>query len=166
MTTARDDPMPPATKTGAHGRAWRADLSAMRKILNVDADADATLDSWVVETPWAHPFWHSYWIALVHLRPMPDARKTLIYRDDATHEFWVYALNPEEPRADALMGKAHFLTPGNFAAQLAQPSDDAARAAIEGAVDLILSGELNPDTDARRQWRALFGDAMIKPEWR
>jgi hypothetical protein len=139
----------------------------VRSKLGLTAVEDASLDVWLVEARWAHPLWHSYLIPLVHLRPMPDGRKTILYRDDATHEFWVYALDPGQPRLPALTdAKPSVLTPVNFAAQLVQPSDDSARALIEGAVDLILSGELNPDTDARRQWEALFGKAMIKPEWR
>jgi hypothetical protein len=164
----KPEPMPPATKQGLHGRAWEVNWEAYRAHLDVAAADDATLAGWIVEAPWAHPLWHSYMVVLVHLRPLPDGRKTLLYREDASHEFWIYALDPDKPRAPAIEGKAsaHWLTPVNFAAQLAETSDAAARTRIEGAVDLIIAGELNPDTDAQRQWEALFGNAMIKPEWR
>lgn len=160
--------MPPPAKIGAHGCAWRCDIEAFRRNLGAKQENDATLASWIVEARWAHPLWHSYSVILVHLRPLADGTATLLYRPDATHEFWIYALDPEHPRAPAVIGTetARFLTPINFAAQLAEPSDEAACTKLEGAIDLIIAGELNPDTDAQRQWEALFGNAMIKPEWR
>lgn len=156
--------MPPPDKTGLGGRAWRCNLDAYRRTFEAAAADDATLAMWIVEAPWAHPFWHSYWITLVHLRPMPDERETKIYLEGATHEFWVYAVNADHSREPAIRGTGavHHLTPPNFVAQFIEPSDGAACARIEGAVDLILTGELNPDTDARSQWKALFGDAMFK----
>ena len=160
--------MPPPDRDGTVGRAWNCDIVALRQRLNVAAYDDATLAIWCVEAPWAHPLWHSYRVALVHLRPMRGGRETKFYRDGATHEFWVEALNPEKPRLPAIRGEesGKVLVPLNFAAQLVEPSDEAARTRIEAAIDLMIAGELNPDTDARRQWEALFGDAMIKPEWR
>ena len=84
---------------GGSGRAWRMDLGAMRTFQNIEAENDGTIVGWVVEAPWAHPLWHSYVILSSHLRPLPDQRKTIFYLPDATHEIWVYALDPEQPRA-------------------------------------------------------------------
>lgn len=164
----QNNAMPPPQRIGKFGRAWLFEYETIRKKLGVNPEDDATLGGWIVEAPWAHPIWHSYGIFLVHLRPLPDGRKTFRYREDATHEFWIYALDPAKPRAPILVGESsgHLLTPVNFAAQLVEKSDGSAVSRIEGAIDLILSGELNPDTDAQRQWEALFGNAMIKPEYR
>lgn len=160
--------MPPPSQQGTAGRAWTCNYAAYRDSRGVSPEDDASIGFWIVEAAWAHPVWHSYALILVHLRPLPDNRKTILYRPDATHELWIYALNPDKPRAPAVLGEqlAHFLTPMNFAAQIAEASDTSARTRIEGAIDLIVAGELNPDTDAQRQWEALFGDAMIRPEWR
>lgn len=159
--------LPPPWKSGM-GRAWQCDIDKLRKTLKVEREADATLGMWIVEAPWAHPFWHSYSLVLIHLRPLVPPVETKFYLPDATHEIWVYAMNADEPRAPAILGEARpaWLTPKNFAAQFIEPSDEAAIARIEATVGLILSGELNPDTDAASQWRALFGNNMVKEQYR
>jgi len=164
MTALNDKVTIAPTKLGPAGRAWSVDLDTALLAAGFARADDATLSVWIVEAAWAHPLWHSYAIILVHLRPMPDGRETKLYRADASHEFWVYALNPEKPREAMIRtGRAQWLTPINFAAQLAEASDQAAITRIEGAIDLILTGELSPDTDFQHQWEALFGNAMIKP---
>lgn len=155
----------PPTITGTHGRAWKCDHAAFVAKHGVKpGEVDATVVNWLIEAPWAHPFWHSYTLTLVHLRPMPDARPTIFYLDGASHELWLYALDPGKPREPAIRGEAFpsWLTPSNFAAQIVAPSDEAAAARIEGAVRRICDGTLSPDTDFIRQWMHLFGDNMIK----
>jgi hypothetical protein len=159
--------MPPPSKSDAHGRAWRIERERYLERVH-PGKVDATVEMWVIEAPWAHPVWHSYWAILMHLRPLEGVGDPKLYRPDATHELIIFALDPSKPRAATVDGRdgAYRLEPANFAAQLVEPSDEAARTRVEGAIDLIIAGELNPDTDAMRQWTALFGDAMIKPEWR
>lgn len=148
---------------GPHGRAWRCDHLAGLVQDGVKAEDDAVLVSWCVEAAWAHPVWHSYWICLVHLRPMPDARETKVYLAGATHEFWLYALNPQEPRTQLVeAGKPAFLNPMNFAAQLVCADDAQALSSIETTVREIVNGQLSPDTDFRRAWIARFGDNMVR----
>jgi hypothetical protein len=153
----------PPDKEGAFGRAWRCDLDALHVALKTKPGT--TLVSWIVEAPWAHPVWHSYNLYLVHLRPEPGIPDAVCYLPDATHEFMLFALDPTIPREQQLRERrAAWLHPGNFGAQLVKTSDEEALAEIEGAVDMIIAGELNPDTDARYQWRRLFGSAMIRGE--
>lgn len=161
-----DDVAAPPTISGAHGRAWAIDLASARKVKGVDPRDDATLAGWIVEAPWAHLAWHSYFIALVHLRPLPDARKTIFYFPDASHEFWVYALDPSRPRQPAIVGAEMpaFLTPCNFATQRKHGSDTEALAEIERAVKDIVDGRLSPDTDFLAEWSRRYGNFMIKGE--
>lgn len=151
--------------SGEHGRAWVCNLKAGRRELGIGDDVDATLDHWVVEAPWAHPAWHSYSIVLVHLRPMADGRKTKFYIDDATHEMWVYAIDPQANRnkliANGLV-KGAWLHPGNFAAQFIEIRDELARERIRKAVQEICDGRLSPDTDYTRMWIERFGDNMMR----
>jgi hypothetical protein len=155
------------TLVGTHGRAWKRDNAAARARYNVAEQDDAQISMWIVEAPAAHPFWHSYMVSLVHLRPMPDGRETILYHPDASHELVIFALDPEQPRQPSIDGAfPNLLHPANFAAQLIMASDEEAASRIEGAVSLILSGELSPDTDHLSKWRALFGDNMIRKEFR
>ena len=153
----------------AHGRAWRCDLDGLRRKLGVARDGDATLVMWVIEAPWAHPFWHSYVLVLVHLRPLPDGRPTKLYFEGATHELWLHALDPGGRRQPLISGfeplgsaSCRPLTPINFAAQFIEPDDTSALGRVERAVRRVCNGTLSPDTDFIRQWMHLFGDNMIK----
>lgn len=154
--------------SGRHGKAWRAHLAAALARAGIKPENDAGLVVWIVEAPWAHPAWHSYAIVCVHLRPMADKRPTKIYLDGATHEIWVYALDPRGKRQALIENPTfgaetcQFLTPCNFAAQFIEPSDDAARGRVEAAVRAICDGALSPDTDFVRHWAHLFGSNMMK----
>lgn len=151
--------------SGPHGKAWLCDTAKGREIMGLSGENDATLAHWIVEAPWAHPAWHSYSIVLVHLRPMPDNQETIFYLDDATHEMWLYALNPECDRNPvierAIVEGPCWLHPGNFAAQFIEITDDLARFRVKDAVRMICDGTLSPDTDFRSMWEHLFGDNMM-----
>lgn len=161
--------LPPVIK-GERGQAWLVDLKTLRRVLGVDPAHDASLAAWVVEAPWAHPAWHSYLVSLVHLRPLPvlasSSQKTLFYVDGATHEIVVDAFDPRADRKAVVEGYvpfiSHSLRPSNFAAQFIEIADDLAVERVRIAVKNICAGTLNPDTDARQDWAALFGDNMMK----
>lgn len=154
---------------GPRGRAWLVDHAKMLVRDGATVDEDATIGLWVVEASWAHPFWHSYAIALVHLRPIQGGTPAKISREGATHEFWVWALDPDIPRGPFIAGdctKTPYLWPINFGAQIVCTDDQNAKEVIERAVVDIIEGRLNPDTDARSQWKARFGDSLFKKEFR
>lgn len=156
---------------GPHGRAWMCDTAEARRIKKVNPEDDATLAIWLIEAQWAHPIWHSFVLFLVHLRPMPDGQKTKFYVEDATHEFWLYALDPGKSRHPFLQTAIDpaVLLPINFAAQFHELSDDLAMERIKGTVQMICDGKLSPDTDhtgAGGLWTKLFNSRMIKPEYK
>lgn len=150
---------------GDKGKAWLCDLEAARRHYGVTTDQDATLAHWIIEAPWAHPIWHSYSLILVHLRPLADGRKTMFYLPDATHEIWVYALDPDADRDAAIANgsaPSMWLDPKNFAAQFIEVEDSLAYDRVKAAVQKICDGKLSPDTDFTYQWAKLFGDNMLK----
>lgn len=151
--------------TGEYGRAWKVPLKVFEEAY--PDSPHSTLNYYLIEAYWAHPFWHSYILPLVHLRPVEGLAETKIYLQGATHEFWLAALDPDVPR-QMIFDKAilPFLSPNNFAAQRIYESDEAAIADIEKAVQDICNGELNPDTDAFSVWKERFGDTMVKDRWK
>ncbi|HEY8947993.1 MAG TPA: hypothetical protein VIM56_03815 [Rhizomicrobium sp.] len=154
---------------GPKGRAWHIDYEAMRKRVSaIPGKNDASLGTWLIEAPWAHPIWHSYVIALIHLRPLTDVSPPKINMDGATHEFWLWAANPEVPREPFIRGQAGhpIMWPVNFGSQIRSSNDEAAIKLMEHAIGEIVGGRLSPDTDAFDQWVELFGDSSIKPEFR
>lgn len=167
MRSALDPITAVPDKATSHGRAWSIDIEAVRAFHGQDPARDGTIASWLIEAEWAHPVWHSYNLVLVHLRQIPGMEPPIIRVPGATHEFWLYVLDPDEPRQAMLSrAKVRWLYPANFAAQLVADSDAAAIARVREAVDLVVDGMLNPDSDALRQWVGIFGDAMLKEEYR
>lgn len=150
-------------------RAWFADMDAVYAHHNYSREWGSEVATWLVEAPWAHPFWHSYMIHLQHLRPITSGplvgkEKDIVFHlPGATHELWVKALDPDQPRQEQLdTGLWRPLSPSNFAAQIIASSDAAALERVENAVREICAGQLSPDTDYRSFWVARFGDNMIK----
>lgn len=140
------------------GKAWHYNADAIRA--KTGRKIDAHIVEWAISAPWAHPLWECYNIACYHLRPLEGFPPSKIYLPGATHELILHAL---DPGADLdLESLPKYLLPANFAAQFIAESDEAAAARIEATVIEILFGRLNPDTDARQQWVARFGDNMMK----
>lgn len=171
-TPTRDTITTEPTHTGA-ARAWRVDLAQMRAnialLASVNAKAkraladDATVCAYVIEAPWAHPFWHSYYFFCVHLRDLPgQSRPPLRKFAEATHEVMLYVLNPDKPRQALVDGRElhpsqSFLTPVNYVGQFVAEDDAMAAGVVDRAVIDICNGLLSPDTDFRSQWVARFG---------
>jgi hypothetical protein len=147
-----------------YGKAWRINLQKARAHLGVQKGDDGAVCSWVVEAPWAHPFWCNYWICCINLRPCTRLKVPLIKLQGATHEVFVFALDPEVV-PDLLKPGNTRLSPMNFAGQWVAGSDLDAEEKIEQTVDLILAGKLSPDTDFLQQWVGLFSGSNLK-EWR
>ena len=151
--------------SGPHGRAWLVNGEAARIKAGVAPEQVAQIAAWVIEAPWAHLAWHSYWLCLTHLRPMPDVRDTIVYLDGGTHELVLYAMDPQKRRDDVLDGDNPFpalLSPCNFAAQIIEPGDAEAVMRISETVQDICNGVISPDTDFIRVWGLRFGDNMMK----
>ncbi len=140
---------------GEMGKAW---------VLKKDNQGreDTSVGNWAVQAPWAHMAWHQYVLSVVHLRPSPTYGDAIKYRADVTHEVVVYALDPKKPLTpDTIItpGNLPILIPPNYAYQITIESDEAAKERVRKLVEDIADGVLNPDTDARRTWDALFPDA-------
>jgi hypothetical protein len=120
--------------------------------------------AWIIEAPFAHPFWHQYALFLYDLTtPRPDDPPLNLHLPDATHEMLLYALDPDHPidrDAHLKPGELHRLEPANYGYQFKADSDKAAEARIQAIVDAIVAMTISPDTDWRGTWdNALFPDA-------
>lgn len=164
-----DEVTTPPTMSAEHGRAWEIDLPKIREYFRTaegrDNPNDNGIAAWVVEAPWAHPVWHSYWLALIHLREIPGGEPVWRKEPTRTHQLFVMALNQDHPREALLKGedRPHFLMPLNFSGQFEAADDEAAIARVRGTVQLIIEGKLSPDTDFLRMWVQLYGADLVKP---
>lgn len=146
--------------SGDAGMVWHYDIDGILRRSPGGPSRELTVAAWLVHAPVAHPVWHGYAVLGVCLRDMPGAPKAVINLAGATHEIIVMALNPDFPLL--IDDRPHFLHPANFAGQFIAPSDDAASQRIRAVVQEVVDGVLSPDTDARRDWVARFGDSMLK----
>lgn len=150
---------------GAHGKAWKCDTNAGLMKMRINPADDSCLVHWVIEAPWAHPAWHSYSLLCIHLRPLAGKPPAVVHFPDATHELWLFAIDPNKDRNKLLKtGEVigHWLQPINFAAQFIEITDEEAEKRIEASVRQIVAGTLSPDTDFRTDWVRLWGDNMVR----
>jgi hypothetical protein len=116
-------------------------------------DHAASVASYLLFCPGAHPLW-SYWnLGVVHLRPLPGVRPAIITRPGATHEILMAALDPDTtPDPDDVGEGWPWLRPFDLVEQFQVPGDEYARQLARLMVEMIMHGN-SPDSDYRRSWQ-------------
>jgi hypothetical protein len=148
------------TMTGPFGRAWRVDIRAQP----ATKGRETIVDFYVVECPGAHPAWHSYLMFAMDLAPRPGLADAVLYLPKATHEFHIWALNPEAERQSIIEAGdwvGRVLTPMNFGAQVCMSQLEVEAKLVASVADVI-HGRMSPDTDYVRSWAKMWGDNMLK----
>lgn len=151
------------TMTGRMGNAWLIDMEATgrRRGIENDPRAAVTLPCWIASAAYAHPMWSHYTIMCIALRDAPGVPKAYIHLEGATHEIMVFALDPDtKPAIDDVPRTLH---PANFIGQFIAVDDKDAEARVRQAVQDVIDGTLNPDTDFRSMWIARFSGSNLKP---
>ncbi|QIG66770.1 hypothetical protein EVB27_100 [Rhizobium phage RHph_TM16] len=131
--------------------AWKDTHPRSAEVFNV---------AWVIDAPWAHPIWSQYVLWLYDLTSDFEKPPT-IHLPGATHEFMLFALDPEHPvPRDQPPSETKFkpLTPANYGYQFVADSNQAAEERIQELVDGIVAKKLSPDTDFRSLWDKLLPD--------
>jgi len=149
--------------TGLLGSAWQIDMAAVavRHGFAEDPRQSVTLPCWIASAAYAHPMWSHYAILCVALRETPGVPAPVINMPGATHEVMVFALDPK--RIPAVDDFPAYLQPVNFAGQFIEPDDLSATVRVQQAVQDIIDGKLNPDTDFRSMWTQRFSGSNLKP---
>jgi len=117
--------------------------------------------SWGIDAPWAHPVWSQYAMHLYDLTS-EGSNPPVIYLPEATHEVLLCAVNPDTPIVrDVPLNEQKFghLEPANYGYQFRAVDNQTALDRLQVVVDTIAAQKLNPDTDYRAVWDALFSDA-------
>lgn len=150
------------TMRGKMGSAWLIDMEAVsrrRGIVN-DPRAAVTLPCWIASAAYAHPMWSHYVVMCVALREVPGVPKAKVNLEAATHEIMVFALDPD--RKPAIDDFPRVLQPVNFVGQFVEADDLSAAMRVQQAVQDVIDGKLNPDTDYRRMWVERFSGSNLK----
>lgn len=149
--------MTPPTKIGYAGQAW-----------HIENDSDvpdhrATLASWLVKRPGAHPFWQWWLLSVISLRDIegvPPAHKRY---PEAEYEFMIATVDPEshpDPKPEDALPGFGLLRPIDVIVQFHGVTDDQARRIAGLAIDAIVHGMLSPDQDYRRSWESAIRNTV------
>ncbi len=134
--------------------AWQVNLGGpVRR-----PEQSACVGCWIVYAPWAHAFWHTWVVDVVHLRDVEGQAKPPFRRTpESAHEFMVHALDPDsKPDPDhPEAGFAH-LHPVDVVEQWGGTTDEQAQRVLLLAVRAIVAGRISPDSDYRRAWREVI----------
>ena len=152
-------PTEPPTLAGVYGKAWN--WTGKQKW---DGVPHSQVDMWIINAPYAHPVWANYVLSLIHLRNVDGLEPAHISLPGATHEFYLYALNPDGMFSND--GNPRVLTPINFSAQFIAEDDEAAKLLMRRTVQDVIDGLLNPDTDNTQSWIRRFNDSCLKREYK
>lgn len=142
---------------GVSGRAWKV---TKPDTLRSPAQA-ASLESFLVNVPNAHPFWAFWIVSVIHLRDLPGVPPAKKTYPEATHEFLIVSLNPEKgpPNPDDIE-TLHPLTPPDVSEQFSGVTDAQAVAVNALCVRAIVDGLLSPDSDYRRLWAQVIRNTV------
>lgn len=119
----------------------------------------ATLTSYLLHVPWAHPAWSYYLLSLIHLRDLPGIPPATKKYPDAAYELIIISLDPQfTPDPD--IGKFHFLEPFDVVEQFHGVTDAQVIEMGEVFVQAILAGTISPDQDYRSHWTHMVAAAV------
>lgn len=114
------------------------------------------IDVWLVYAPWMHPMWSYHWCYLVNLFEHEKDSRVSFQFPGATHEFGVFALNPEYEPTTLEPRDFHPLEPISIAQQFRCDSDPLAKIQINDNLRLVLQHRLSLDSDFRSTWRRIL----------
>jgi hypothetical protein len=128
------------------------------------ADHQATLAMWLVNAPWAHPFWSWWNIGLLHLRDIPGVKPAHKKYPEAEFEFIILSIDPDwtpiDDASELAKNGIPFLHPPDVIEQFHGVSDHDARRITEAAVRAVCAGHISPDQDYRSVWHTTIHDTV------
>lgn len=147
-------------------RAWRLKKSPEMEQAHVDSfgHESSSLADWVVNGSY-HPFWSWWYIAVIHLRDIPNAPPANKQYPEAEYEFMILSLDPRPEarnggkvdvdkieQGDIEGGLPGFLSPPDVVFQFHGVTDEQAIKVGEAAIRAIVNGH-SCDSDFREWWK-------------
>lgn len=122
-------------------------------------DKKGTVGIWFLTCRDQSPAWDKYMLSCIHLRPIENVKSPLMRFAEATHEYMLYAMNPEKnPRWDSVESWEP-LRPINFVDQVMLPDDMAARQMLKDLAQAVVKGLLwaePPLSHQREPWQQVL----------
>ena len=120
-------------------------------------DWRGTVATWFLDCPGQSPAWRHYVLFVIHLRPIEGARPPEIRVPHATHEVFLFALDPQSEPTPTDVKSWLFLRPHNVMEQIQLPNDEAASQLAEAAAKTVAAGVLPAEpalSGAVEPWRS------------
>lgn len=133
---------------GPYGKWQHIDYS-------LDENRECTIACYRLQVPGAHPFWTTYLLTSVHLRPVKSKKPALHMFPGSTHEFMLLALDPANDDGPPW----HYLTPPNVVFQL-KAEDDEVKKLTELFADSVINVRL-PVEDGGRALSILWEQTAL-----
>ena len=146
-------------RTGRAGRAWivpKLDPPAR-------PDHAASIKSFVLEVPGAHPLWSWFVAEVISLRDIPGVKPANKKYDGAEHELYIVALDPKQDiDVDNLPPKDgwHILSPLDCQFQFHGVGDVGASWLLRTTVQAIVRGDITPDSDRRSHFEGMLATTL------
>lgn len=137
---------------GKAGRAWLIPESK-------DPEHAASLASWLVNVPEAHPYWEWWLLSVVHLRSVPGVAEPKLLYPGAQYELAIITLDPEDgPSPDKPEGFLYFHPP-DVTEQFSGVAD--AEATLIGGLSTqaLVEGRIFPN--AEEDWKKLLTETVL-----
>lgn len=133
------------------GKGWVGSHGKARPFREGPEPGTGAVGGWLVLAPFVHPVWDQYLFQLIHLREIDGMKPAVITLPDATHELYVWAIDPSKPVGSDAKEDAQLalLQPLNQLVQFIAPSDEAAKRRCLDAVLAVIAGRLSCDDDFR-----------------
>lgn len=122
------------TLVGPLGKAWGFE--------DFDGRSRATVRFYFMQVPGQSLFWDKYGLGIVHLRAEDGLPEPKIAIPHATHELFLYAMDPDKNPTEEDKETWFALRPVNFVIQLQLPSDDEAKILCTLAAQAVLDAKL------------------------
>lgn len=108
---------------GPYGTARRIPQARLKR-------RPSTLDTWLIDAPYWHPWWSQYVLVPSTLADLPEHPPAVRHRDGTTHEITVLALDPDHPTSvqRLLIDPLHYMEPASVCEQFVALED---RQAVE-----------------------------------
>jgi hypothetical protein len=119
-------------------------------------DWRGTVATWFLDCPGQSPAWRHYLLFVIHLRPIEGVRPAEIRVPHATHEVYLFALDPQPGPTPMDVKAWRFLRPQNVMEQVQLPHDEAASELAGLAAKAVVEGKLPaepPLSGAKEPWR-------------
>jgi hypothetical protein len=148
-----EEPLRAPDEEGPAGRAW------LLRPTDEGPEQEATVSSWLLNRPGAHPWWEWWIVTVVCLRDVQGLAPAARIYPEAAYEFQILTIDPDHfpaPDPDFVDDGYTYLHPPDVIEQFHGIDDAQAEQLCLSAIREILEGGISPDETFRDQWNKLL----------